>query len=509
MMQAGPLWLAGLAGVPLAPVVAMAQDQACCFETAMLGAPATFIFMAPSREIGRQAAWAARAEIDRLDRLLSFYRGDSELSRLNAARSMIVSPDVFAVLDQAETLRAQTGGAFSGRLGKMEGLWRAAKDAPPEDRLLRRAAEMANEPVELDRASLRVSRPSGVTFAVDALAKGYIIDRAVAVARAAAPLSGLLIDIGGDMRCYGSSGAGNCWPVGLPDPRLPFVNAPLVSRVFLRNQAIATSGCGPRDRMIGGKRYSVTLSPKTGRPVEGNLAVTAVAPTAAQADGLATALLVLEPHEGLALVERETSVAARVTGADGRVHASRGWAPLEAGPGLLRIAAPASRGISVDSARGSSGPPIGSNGWPTDWALQIFYDAPPINMSKRSVDFRSPYMVMWISDKQNKPVRTLVLVGKDPQYQKDNYIWWGLYGDRAPNLVELRSTATALEGRYPTFWPGYDDSWKFAPPPGDYLLNIESSQEHGQHTFRSIPITLGRSPFTRDVPPSADGERSN
>jgi thiamine biosynthesis lipoprotein len=125
-----------------------------------------------------------------------------------------------------------------------------------------------------------------------------------------------------------------------------------------------------------------------------------------------------------------------------------------------------------------------------------------MDLPGRPTGYREPYMAMWISDKQNHPIRTLVLVGKDPKYQKDNNIWWSLYGARAPRLVELRSTGTALSGRYPT-WPGYDDNFKYLSA-GEYLLNIEASREKGQHSFRSIPITLGTVPFERDVPRAAD-----
>jgi thiamine biosynthesis lipoprotein len=111
---------------------------------------------------------------------------------------------------------------------------------------------------------------------------------------------------------------------------------------------------------------------------------------------------------------------------------------------------------------------------------------------------------MWITDRQNRPIRTLVLVGQDPKWQKDNAIWWGMYGDRAERQVELRSTATALAGRYPMYWPGWDDNSKLVPA-GDYLLHIESSAEHGSHTYRAIPLTLGHVPFDIDIPPTADG----
>jgi thiamine biosynthesis lipoprotein len=498
----GGLWLAGLVGVALAPGAVATHDEVFGFQFDVLGAPANFLVTAMSRQTAHLAVTMALAEIERLDALLSGWRPDSELSRLNASREMSVSSDLFAVLEMAEDLRRRTGGVFNAGLGAVEALWRCAPDALPDPAELRLAAARAAEPVGLDPASRTVLRPAGVVFAIDALAKGYIVDRALAAACTGVPPQGMMIEIGGDARCRGRAGAQLRWPVGLPDPRLPFVNAPLVGGVRLHDQAIATSGRGPRDRVIGGAVYSPTLSAATGWAVTQNLSATVVAPTAAEADGLATALLAMEPDRGLALAAQFDGVEGRVTTAGGAVLTTPGWARLDAAQALPALIRPAAW-TEIAQANSGSAPRIGPTGWVSDWALQVFFQAPPVNLAGRAAGYREPYMAMWISDKQSHPVRTLVMVGKDPQYQKDNYIWWSLYGGRAPKLVEVRSTGTALSGSYPTFWPGYNDDYKFLAA-GEYLLNIESSREGGQHTFRSIPIILGTSPFEKTIPPTAD-----
>jgi thiamine biosynthesis lipoprotein len=524
--------------VALVPAVAAAQTEVFSVQADVLGAPANLIVAAASRDAAYTAISASLAEIDRLDRVLSGYRSDSELARLNRAHSRVVSQELFEVLELAEAMRSCSGGAFSARLGGVEALWRGAGDRAPDRAQLRAASLAATQPVVLDRASCAVHRPEGVVFSIDAIAKGYIIDRALAAGRSAAPVAGMLVDIGGDMRCQGGVGDDDRWPVGLPDPRLPFINAPLVACAYLRDQAIATSGRGPRDRAIGGEIFGNTFASETGWPVTHNLAATVVAPTAAEADGLATALLVMPPGQGLDLIRRRSEVNARITGADGEVHVTPGWAALEAGPGLMTIAAAAPRPKlaarpgapaarpSAPAARPAApvarpsvpaagvaaalpkpavaGPPVGKSGWLIDWAVQILYEAPTPDRGGRNADFRTPYMAMWITDKQNRPIRTLVLVGKEPDWQQDNHIWWSMYRDQARKLIELRSTATALSGRYPTFWPGYDDSWNYVSA-GEYILHIETSRERGQHTYRSIPLNLGRTPFVAEIPTSAEG----
>ena len=125
MQKGWPLWLAGTVGVLASGAVA-ARDNVYCFQANVLGTLAEFVVTAPTRDGARLATGAALVEIARLDRVLSSYRPDSELRRLNLAREMRVSPDLFAVLSQAEDLQKRSGGAFSARMGAVEALWRAA-----------------------------------------------------------------------------------------------------------------------------------------------------------------------------------------------------------------------------------------------------------------------------------------------------------------------------------------------------------------------------------------------
>lgn len=496
MQKGWPLWLAGAVGV-LAPSAVVADNSVYAFHAQVLGTQANFIVTAPTRQVAQRAAGAALSEIARLDLVFSNYRADSELRALNAVCEMRVSPELFTVLSLAEDLHARSGGAFHPRLGAVEALWREADAALPEADLLCRAVDAAQQMPHLDPASRIVVRPEGALFSIDALAKGYIVDRALEAARHSAQPAGIMIDIGGDLRCQGRAGGVRHWPVGLPDARLPFANAPIVAQVLLKDQAIATSGRGMRDRTIGGLAYGTTLSPWTGMPVTAHLAASVVAPTAMEADGLATALLVMPPDQGL-LLAAQAGAQARITQADGAVLTTAGWAQLESAgsppsvgrlPGFMTVA-------------DTDGLSLRPSGWVTDWALQIYYEA-FIDLNHRAPDYRSPYLVMWISDKTGRPIRTLLVIGKDPQYQKDNHIWWSLYGGRAQKIMDVRSGPTSLSGRYPSFWPGIDDSYGSVGP-GDYLLNIETSRERGEHTFRSVPVTIGRKAFAFDIKPTAD-----
>lgn len=496
MEKGWPLWLASAAAM-LAPNAIAAESGIHGFHADVLGTQANFMITAPTREAAQIATSAALGEIARLDRMLSSYRPDSELRRLNAVPQMQASPELFAVLCHAEDLHCRSGGAFNARMGAVEALWRVAGTTAPRGSALRRAVGGAQDAPHLDPASRCVTRPEGVEFSLDALAKGYIVDRALEAAHHTGLSTGIMIDIGGDLRCQGSAGNRQAWHVGLPDPRLPYVNASLVSRVKLKDQAIATSGRGVRDRIIGGAPHGTTFSPADGMPVAALLAASVVAPTAMEADGLATALLVMPPEQGLLLAAR-SGAQARITQANGAVLATAGWMLLEA----EALPPPGTGTAGLVRVAGNETPALRPNGWVADWALQIDYEA-HIDLEHRSSENLSPYLAMWISDKAGHPLRTLLVIGKDPEYQKGNHIWWSLYGERASKIMDVRSGPTSLSGRYPSFWPGIDDG--YAPVgPGEFLLNIETSRERGAHTFRAVPVTIGRKAFAIDIKPTAD-----
>lgn len=489
-MPTSPLAL----GLALVPVIAPAAQQPGVWqlhEEHVLGAPANFIVTARDEADARAAVSAARAEIERLNGIFDTRRPSSELSRLNSAGEMRVSPELFEVISLAEQVRAASAGAFNPLLGEVLGQWRRADGQIPDADLLSASACRAQAAVGLEPAALRVVRPRGARFDLDGIAKGYIVDRALAAGMAAAPINGMAVDIGGDMHCRGAAPGGPTWDVGLPDPAIGSALAPLVAEAHLKDRAIATSGRGPRDFVTADGVQSATLSPWTGQPQRANIAATVVAPSAAEADALTTALLVMPAHEGVNLAESWPGAQARITDMDGKVCATSGWGQLASEPPARLFHVAAANTPAADK-------------WIADWAVQIIYQAPDKAVERRNPDFRTPYMAMWITDKDNNPVRTLVLVGTRADWQQDNYIWWSMYKNKAERLVALRSTSTALSGAYPTYWPGYNDDWKFMPQ-GEYVLHIETSREKGKHTYRTVPLHLGGKGFSLTVPSTEEG----
>jgi thiamine biosynthesis lipoprotein len=463
-----------LAAVAAGAVAAPAGVEARSFRAeAVLGTSFALTAVGGETADAESARLAALAEIGRLDAVLSGWRADSELARLNASASHLASPDLFAVVASAEAWRQASEGAYDGRLGRVEALWRAGQAGgrrPGRDALDRALSGLATP--ELDARDGRIARPQGVEFALDGLAKGYVLDAALVAARRAAPaLSGLMIDVGGDIVFWGRAPDAAGWRVAAFDPLAPEDNAAPAFSLSARAGAVASSGRGGRDWRIAGARYGTSLDPRTGAGCA-NLAATVFAPRAADADALATALMVLPPREGLAFAARHGAAAVVVDG-EGASHAAPAWSSL-APPRLIRAAAPAA----------AAGP-----AWPTGFALTVDYEIPRI-AGERAYP---PYVSIWITDAANAPVRQLLLLGDDQNYIDQNYIWWRRVGRSAPTVVDAVARPTRPAGRYSAVWDGKDNAGRPVGQ-GRYTVHIEATREHGGHSYQTIPLQLGGVP---------------
>jgi len=479
-----------------APVIEMPANEIGSFafrDESVLGTRMQLVFVADTFAAAHEAALAVRAEIDRLDLILNSRRADSELSVLNRSSIYRASAELFAVVSAAEHWFAMTHGAFSGRLGRVIDLWRhASSSAPSHDLLAQLAQAAARAHVELDTATRTVTRPDAVQFALDGIAKGWIVDRAFVTARAMPGVCGALVDIGGDVRCGGQTPGPEGWQVDVADPTLPFDNAPIVARAHLTDHAIATSGRGPRDRLLGGVRYSPTLSPHDGWPIAHHVSASVIATSTADADALATALLVMPVSQGLALADQH--------GATARIETTERtptWTRLaQTATTPAHFSAMQSRDKTVALADGAL--------WQDGWQALATFTAPRRQLI-RDPQFRSPYMAMWITDVDNKPVRTLILVGKRADWQKDNFIWWSMNRSRTERLVSTRSMSTSGAGVYNVFWDGVDDAGNIVRA-GTYVLHVETSRERGKHTYRSLTLDFGKfQRFTEVLPPTEEG----
>ena len=254
--------------------------------------------------------------LDAVDRAMSTYRDDSEISRFNrlaAGESLVFSEETWAVLELAWRVREESGVAFDPTVGPLVDAWgfgapgRNPEPMPPgEDELtqLRQgvgAIELSSE----DRRVLKLVAHTALDLS--AIAKGWAVDR-VSEDLTNAGYANHLVEIGGEVRTAGHSSTGDPWRIAIERPpgqsdaegsedTLP----PGLQQVLeFTDGALATSGDYRNYWERDGTRYSHTIDPRTGRPVEHALASASVVhETCAIADAYATALMVLGPDDGL------------------------------------------------------------------------------------------------------------------------------------------------------------------------------------------------------------------
>jgi thiamine biosynthesis lipoprotein len=282
-----------------------------------------------SDEAATRAVFArVYAEFDRLEGLLSVWRDGSDVQRLNAAAGqgpVPVHEDTRRVLHAARALSEATEGTFDITFGALADVWKFDHD---QDGRVPTAAEIdVRRPlvdyrqvhVDDGPGTARIDRP-GMRVHLGGIGKGYAVDRAVTLLRAAG-LRDFLVQAGGDMYAAGSNG-GVAWRLGIQDPRGP--GGEPFAFLDLSDATFSTSGDYERFFEKDGARYHHILDPRTGLPARGVRSVTVVTATATAAEGLSKGVFILGPERGLALAERLPDADAVIVTDDNRVLVSSG-----------------------------------------------------------------------------------------------------------------------------------------------------------------------------------------
>jgi thiamine biosynthesis lipoprotein len=294
--------LAALADLPAPPAAETAADEPALLRASRRAMATVFEIVLPFGT--PDAAVAVNAALDAIDRLedqLTVYRDSSEVSALNrraAAVPVPVSANLFELLQLAERLTRDTEGAFdvtAGALIKAWGFYRGPRRVPtPLERLTARQ-RVGMQFVQLDAGgrTVRYLR-EGVEINLGSIGKGYALDEVGRLLRQRWGVSSALVHGGhssvlaiGTLARSASEGRG--WPVGVAHPWEPRRLAVL----HLRDRALGTSAATFRHLEYNGRKLGHILDPRTGWPAEGLASVTVTAPTAAEADALATAFYIL------------------------------------------------------------------------------------------------------------------------------------------------------------------------------------------------------------------------
>lgn len=252
-----------------------------------------------------------REKLEHIENIASTYRGDSELSRFNANPStdwVTVTAEFCGMIAAAQDVSVATDGAFDITIGPLVNLWgfgptEAQRELPTDAEVAAAQLNVGNTKLQTDceRSNLRKTVAS-VYADLSGWAKGYAVDEVAAILDAA-QIGDYLVEIGGELRVSGHNAEQENFAIAIEKPLKN--NAMGHSIVRLTDVAVATSGDYRNFYDHDGQRYSHTIDPRTGRPVNHDLTgVTVVDVSTAYADAMATALMVLGPKDGLALAER-------------------------------------------------------------------------------------------------------------------------------------------------------------------------------------------------------------
>lgn len=262
---------------------------------------------------------ATTAALAHVNRLMSTYDPDSELSRFNrwhSTKPFPVSADTAAVVRLALHTFHDSGGAFDVTVGRLVDLWgfgsRGRRTSPPpEPEIARCLKTVGSQYLHLGPGPTLQKDNPALQVDLSAVAKGFGVDKAGAALEKRG-IHDYLVEVGGECRARGRNERDDVWRVGIDRP-VPNARpgVALERIVLLEDAALATSGDYRNFFEWRGKLYSHTLDPHTGRPVTHSLAsVSVIAATCAVADALATATMALGPTKGRALVEKKPGVEA-------------------------------------------------------------------------------------------------------------------------------------------------------------------------------------------------------
>lgn len=285
------------------------------YSEVAMGVRARVVLYAADEASAQKAARAAYDRIARLEDIMSDYRPTSELMQLSAKAggpAVKVSPELLFILQKSQDLAKRSGGAFDVTVGPVVKLWRKARKSgamPPKGELTAARKLVGWRKVHIDPKGSRVRLDTPrMQLDLGGIAKGYACDEAIRALKQNGVKSAL-VEMGGDIVVSGAPPGKKGWEIEVADAdakpsfdKLRMTGGKL-RMLTLSNAAVSSSGDTEQFVVIGGKRYSHIVDPRTGLGLRDRIAVTVVAPDGITSDGLSTAISVLGERKGRALAK--------------------------------------------------------------------------------------------------------------------------------------------------------------------------------------------------------------
>jgi len=293
-------------------------------EDAIMGTAIRVELWTDDRTAGEAAIDAVMDEMRRIDREMSPFKPESELSRINreaADHPVPISAEMFDILSRSIEFSKLSGGAFDITFSSVGFMYDYRRHIKPTDAEIAKALPGINYRhilLDAEHRTVKFSR-HGVRIDLGGIGKGYAVDNCIALLKKRG-ITHALVTAGGDSRVLGDR-EGRPWMVGIRDPRR---KDNVVAVIPLINSAISTSGDYERYFEVNGVRYHHIINPKTGKSATGVHSATVIGPDATTTDGLTKPVFILGPEKGLKLIESIPGVDAVVIDAEGRMFYSSG-----------------------------------------------------------------------------------------------------------------------------------------------------------------------------------------
>ncbi len=266
-------------------------------------------------------------EIRRIEKLLTTFNDNSQTNLINrnaGIKPVKVDREVFDIIQRSKRISDLTQGAFDITYGSVDKrLWNFDKDMTslPDAATAAKMVRLINyRNIIMDESKSTVMlKEKGMRIGFGGIGKGYAAERAKKILKECGVKSGI-VNAAGDLTAWGRQPDGKEWTIGIADPdaaRQPF------SYLNITDMAIATSGNYEKFVMIGGKKYSHTIDPKTGLPVQGIKSVTIISPNAEIADAMATPVMIMGIKVGLDMINQVRGLACIIIDENDGIHSSK------------------------------------------------------------------------------------------------------------------------------------------------------------------------------------------
>lgn len=292
----------------------------------LMGNQFTFTVVAADEAEATPHLEAAISEVVRIENLLSTYKSDSQTNLINdnaGIQPVAVDTEVFQLIERSMAISKITQGAFDITYGSLDkNLWNfdQSMSALPDAETARKMVHLIDyRNVILDHdAGTVFLKHSGMRIGFGGIGKGYAAEAVRRQLKASGVPAGI-INASGDLATWGTQPDGRPWTIGVVHPDHP---AQPFSYMNISDMAVATSGNYEKFAIIGGKKYSHTIDPKTGLPVHGIKSVTVIARNAELADAMATPLSIMGIRAGLHLIDQLPDLEAIIIDDHNTLHTS-------------------------------------------------------------------------------------------------------------------------------------------------------------------------------------------